>query len=143
MNVQEEVNQEATAQEIWAQLDAEEAAQGSASVSEEQPEQSAEPAVGTSAEQSADVSSEEQAPSTERVLMDKIAGLEAMLTQVTHRLRNAEGHIGGLGSQLKQQLSTAQQVAARGGEAPSAKEIREASSDPEAMRALKSARLQV
>ena len=60
-----------------------------------------------------------------------------MLSQVTQRLRNAEGHIGGLGSQLKQQLQTAQQVTATGGAAPSASEIREAQASPAKMEALK------
>lgn len=69
--------------------------------------------------------------------MDKISGLEAMLGQVTQRLRNAEGHIGGLGSQLKQQQQVAAQVAAKGGEAPTAGEIRAAQSNPEAMSRLK------
>lgn len=60
-----------------------------------------------------------------------------MLTQVTQRLRNAEGHIGGLGSQLKQQLQTAQQVSSKGGDAPTAGEIRQAQSNPKAMESLK------
>jgi len=60
-----------------------------------------------------------------------------MLGQVTQRLRNAEGHIGGLGSQLKQQVQAAQQVTAKGGEAPTAGEIRAAQTNPEKMDALK------
>lgn len=60
-----------------------------------------------------------------------------MLTQVTQRLRNAEGHIGGLGSQLKQQQQVAAQVASKGGEAPSAGEIRAAQTNAKAMESLK------
>ena len=60
-----------------------------------------------------------------------------MLGQVTQRLRNAEGHIGGLGSQLKQQQQLAAQVTAKGGDAPSAGEIRAAQGSAKAMESLK------
>jgi hypothetical protein len=140
MNAQEQVKPEQEAQQIWDQLDAEDAGSAPAPSADDSPPQGAsldaDPAE-QSAEQSADRRGDEEAPSSERALMDKIAGLESMLTQVTTRLRNAEGHIGGLGSQLKQQVQAAQQVAAKGGEAPSVQAIRAASSDPEAMRALK------
>lgn len=141
MTVQEQTNQQDEAQKIWDQLEAEE--NGTA-----QPPQNAEetppsdapaddkPADAAPAEQ-ADASKEGQPPSHEQILMDRIAGLEHMLGQVTTRLRNAEGHIGGLGSQLKQQQQVAAQVTARGGDAPSASEIREAHSSPAKMEALK------
>lgn len=83
-----------------------------------------------------ETSDEEETPG-EQLLMDKIAGLESMLNQVTERLRNAEGHIGGLGNQLKQQQQVAAQINSRGGDAPSASEIRDAQRSPEAMEALK------
>lgn len=143
MNAQETTNQQDEAKKIWDQLDAEESGRAQpdpVSQDDSPPEQaaqdgSADPAPAAQAD--AAPVSEEPAQSSERALMDKIAGLESMLGQVTQRLRNAEGHIGGLGSQLKQQVQAAQQVTAKGGEAPSAGEIRAAQASPEKMDALK------
>lgn len=143
MNAQEKTNQQDEAQKIWDQLDAEDSgrAQPEPAAKEEPPEPQpapanpADPAPADPAD--APKGGEEEAPSSEQALMDKIAGLESMLGQVTQRLRNAEGHIGGLGSQLKQQVQAAQQVTAKGGEAPTAGEIRAAQANPEKMDALK------
>ena len=143
MNAQEKTNQQNEAQKIWDQLEAEDSGRAQPeSVSNEDPPEPqtaqanpADPAPAATAD--APQASEEEAPSSEQALMDKIAGLESMLGQVTQRLRNAEGHIGGLGSQLKQQVQAAQQVTAKGGEAPTAGEIRAAQQSPEKMGALK------
>jgi hypothetical protein len=143
MNAQEKSNQQEEAQKIWDQLDADESGRaqpGSENQDDhpqDQPAQdgSTDPAPAEQAD--ATPVSEAPAPSSEQALMDKISGLESMLGQVTQRLRNAEGHIGGLGSQLKQQVQAAQQVTAKGGEAPSAGEIRAAQANPEKMDALK------
>jgi preprotein translocase subunit SecD len=140
---QETINPQDEAQKIWDQLEAEES--GRAQPPSDEPADPpapapapAEPTDPAPAEQAdAPQGGDEPAPTGEQVLLDKIAGLEAMLGQVTQRLRNAEGHIGGLGSQLKQQQQVAAQVAAKGGEAPSAGEIRAAQSNPEAMARLK------
>jgi hypothetical protein len=141
MNAQEQVNPQEEAQKIWDQLDAEESGKAPRQAKEDPPANDSTPADPTDqapADQAdAADGGEEAAPTSESVLLDKIAGLETMLTQVTQRLRNAEGHIGGLGSQLKQQLQAAQQVSAKGGEAPTAGEIREAQSNPKAMESLK------
>ena len=142
MNVQDQVNPEEAAKQIWDQLDSEDA-NNIASEKEKQSSDNASYAQSDSASYApakpadADTGNDEEEPSAEQVLLDKISGLENMLGQVTQRLRNAEGHIGGLGSQLKQQVQAAQQVASRGGEAPSAKELRQAQADPEAMSSLK------
>lgn len=141
MNAQEQANPQEEAQKIWAQLDAEDS--GKAPIADDgQPTErhSAEanptdfaPAQGADA----NTAGEEETQTSESVLLDKISGLETMLGQVTQRLRNAEGHIGGLGSQMKQQLQTAQQVAVKGGEAPTPGEIRAAQTNPRAMESLK------
>lgn len=143
MNAQEKTNQQDEAQKIWDQLDAEDSGRAQPeSVSKEDPPETqpaqanpADPAPANTADAPKD--GEEEAQPSEQALMDKIAGLESMLGQVTQRLRNAEGHIGGLGSQLKQQVQAAQQVTAKGGEAPTAGEIRAAQASPEKMDALK------
>lgn len=140
---QETINPQDEAQKIWDQLDAEESgrAQPAPDAPEDPPApvaaptESADPAPADKAD--ATQAGDDSAPTGEQVLLDKIAGLEAMLGQVTQRLRNAEGHIGGLGSQLKQQIQAAQQVTAKGGDAPTAGEIRAAQSNPEAMARLK------
>ena len=139
---QETTKPQDEAQKIWDQLEAEDAGRAQPA-----PEDNGDnPVAHTTTEevsqapaQQADALIGNDAPAAggEQVLMDKIAGLESMLNQVTQRLRNAEGHIGGLGSQMKQQLQAAQQVTAKGGDAPSAGEIRAAQSNPEAMSRLK------
>lgn len=141
MQVQDQVNPQDEAKKIWDQLDAEDSGRAPAEASEpltQDPAPEANPTDAAPAEQAgAQGSGEEEAQTGEQVLLDKIAGLEQMLSQVTQRLRNAEGHIGGLGSQLKQQQQVAAQVAARGGDAPTATEIRDAQRNPEAMARLK------
>lgn len=140
---QETINPQDEAQKIWDQLEAEESgraqppsdAPADPPAPEQAPTEPTEPAPAAQAD--APAPSDEPAPTSEQALLDKISGLEAMLGQVTQRLRNAEGHIGGLGSQLKQQQQVAAQVAAKGGDAPSAGEIRAAQSNPEAMTRLK------
>lgn len=143
MNVQEEVNPQEAAKQIWDQLDSEEAGRAqpasdelvSASQESIAPSELTEPAPADQAD--AQAQGDQPALTSEQILLDKIAGLESMMTQFTSRLRNAEGHIGGLGSQLRQQLQTAQQVTSKGGDAPSAGEIRAAQSSPKAMESLK------
>jgi hypothetical protein len=140
MQAQGTANTQDEALKIWQQLDAEDADLAPPRASE--PEAPAATDSAPAAKQDADAADakrvgEEAVPQGEQVLLDRIAGLETMISQVTQRLRNAEGHIGGLGSQLKQQLQTAQQVTAKGGDAPSATEIREAHKNPEAMARLK------
>jgi hypothetical protein len=142
MQVQGTTSQE-DAKKIWDQLDAEDS--GPAPAADVEPTADREPASTSPAparNHTADTADAtkggDAAPTGDQVLLDKISGLETMLSQVTQRLRNAEGHIGGLGSQLKQQLQTAQQVSSRGGDAPTATEIRNAQRNPEAMSRLKS-----
>jgi hypothetical protein len=140
---QETINPQDEAQKIWDQLEAEET--GRAQPANDDPidppadlDAASNPATDAPAEPAdAPKGGEEVDPQGSQALLDKITGLEAMLGQVTQRLRNAEGHIGGLGSQLKQQQQVAAQVTARGGDAPSAGEIRAAQVNPEKMDALK------
>ena len=68
-----------------------------------------------------------------KVLRNKLAGMEAIINQLSGRLRNAEGHIGGLNSQVKSQIEAARKVEAAGAQAPSAREINAAQGSPEAL----------
>ena len=141
MQVQDQVRPQDEAQKIWDQLEAEEKGAVPAPEAEPPPPETAPEASPTNqapADQAgAEQVGDEEATTGDRALLDKIAGLETLLSQVTQRLRNAEGHIGGLGSQLKQQQQVAAQVTAKGGDAPTATEIRDAQKNPEAMARLK------
>ncbi len=72
---------------------------------------------------------------------DPLAGfkaeLESMREKQDARLRNIEGHIGGLNSQLKTALATAKAVEKTGGEAPSTTQIESAASSSAKWKALK------
>ena len=144
MTVQEQTNPQDEAQKIWDQLDAEESgkalpddkAEGTQATESLDSQEASDQRQQAPADQ-ADASAGAGAESNEQSLMDKIAGLESMLSQVTTRLRNAEGHIGGLNGQLKQHQQLAKQVANSGGDAPNADQIRQAQSSPEAMANLK------
>lgn len=124
-----ETNAQDEAKKIWEQLDAEDS--GTAT-SVEQPEQD-EPAAERSATEVEQPQASEEDESDPKKLREKIAGLESIVNQFAGRLRNAEGHIGGLNSQLKEQLKTAQKIDAAGGNAPTAAEISAAQSDPQAL----------
>jgi hypothetical protein len=144
MQVQGTTSQE-DAKKIWEQLDAEESGRAPGADAEPPADDALAPAstspapAGNHTADTADATKGgDAAPTGDQALLDKISGLETMLSQVTQRLWNAEGHIGGLGSQLKQQLQTAQQVSSKGGDAPTATEIRDAQRNPEAMARLKS-----
>lgn len=133
---------EGSVQQIWDQLDKEDAGLAVAPVPPETQVPVVTPAVTPdAAPESAAPVLQTDAPQTPtpaaQELLDKISGLESMLTQVTGRLRNAEGHIGNLNGQLKQTLAAASQVTARGADAPSADQIREAQGSAKAMEALK------
>lgn len=144
MNVQERTNPQEEAQKIWDQLEAEDdgkalptddasGAQATESSDSNQPadQHAAAPADKADAHAATDAAGGDQS------LMDKIAGLESMIAQQATRLRKAEGHIGGLNGQIKQQQSLAAQVSSQGGDAPNADQIRQAQSNPEAMANLK------
>ena len=138
---QERINPQAEAKKIWDELDAEETASpvtAERTATDEQLEQASSQAPAEQQPAPEAGTQQQDAPSPDQqALMDRIAGLESALNQTTQRLRNAEGHIGGLNSQLKQQLQTAHQVTAHGGEAPSAKQIAEAQKSSKAMENLR------
>ena len=124
--------QQPTAEQIWNALDAEETGTAPAAPVTPDPTDPGVPATAVTPEPGS-----EGTPSPDDVLQelqDKITGLESQLNQSLSRLRNAEGHIGGLNKRLKE----AQQITvAQGNDAPTTAEINAAKSDPEAMAALK------
>lgn len=133
-------NQTEDPKRIWEQLDAEDSgAPAPAAAPDESPADSSAAAPVAAVENASSNEREQPANHNDDIqsYRDKIAGLETMVQQLSGRVRNAEGHIGGLSSQLKQQVQAAQQVQARGGDAPSASEIRKAQTDPEAFSRLK------
>ena len=140
---QETINPQEVAKQIWDQLDAEEKGQAQPAPEAkddfpvEQPQETADASAQAPAEQADAPKSEEAEANASQALLDKIAGLETMLGQVTQRLRHAEGHIGGLNSQLKQQQQLAAQMTAKGADAPTAGELKAAQGSAKAMEALK------
>lgn len=143
MNLQETANPQDEAKKIWDQLEADEAGgaqpadKDTIDLQDDTPSATESTATASADKADANGGGDEAAPTAEQALLDKISGLESMLGQVTNRLRNAEGHIGGLNSQLKQQVQAAQQVSSKGGEAPSAVELRQAQGSAKAMETLK------
>jgi hypothetical protein len=124
-----ETNAQDEAKKIWDQLDAEDSGDATPV---EQPARD-EPVAERSATQVEQPQASEEDDNDPKKLREKLAGLESIVGQLTGRLRNAEGHIGGLNSQLKEQLKTAQKIDAAGGTAPTAAEISAAQSDPQAL----------
>ena len=137
-----ETNFQEEAQKIWAQLDAEDSGQKVVEPAETT-EVADDGSAATAAQEASDTQptsdgQSEQQPEEDdpKVLRTKIAGLESMLNQLAGRVRNAEGHIGGINSQMKQRLEAAKTVVASGGDAPTAREIQAAQASPEAFAAL-------
>lgn len=141
MNVQEDTSntQDAAAKQIWDTLDAEDngtkappepVVSTSTAAEEANPATPAAPAIKADAH--AEVSDEAAPTAREQALLDRIAGMES---QFERRLRTAEGHIGGLNNQLKQVRQPATQTAQ--GDAPTAQQMQQARTDPEAMKSLK------
>lgn len=134
---QEQVSPAEEAQKIWAELDAEDAGAPAPEVEADPVQPESAPAQEQQDAAPADKADAPPAIPDATTLMDKIAGLESLVQQQAQRLRNAEGHIGGLNNQLKQQQELAKRLNAAGGEAPTAKELREAQGSPKAMEDLK------
>ena len=125
-------NSQDEAKRIWDQLDADEAS-GTVSQDDRTDDTATETAPAASNRDSQ--SAPQDAPQDEddvATLRQKLAGMEAIVQQLGGRLRNAEGHIGGLNSQVKQQIEAARTATAAGVDAPSAREIRAAQESPEA-----------
>ena len=125
---------EEQAQQIWNQLDNE--ADGKVADTQEDDSPAIETAAPAAVEEQAAAEEDPYAGMT-AAAKAKFIGMEAMVTQAANRLRNVEGHIGGLKSQLTAQQQAAQQVRQQGGDAPTASEIRQAQDSPESMQRLK------
>lgn len=123
---------EEQAKQLWQQLDNEAAAPTTASAEDSPPpDMTAAPAAAE--EQVA----EDPYAGLSEAQKAKMIGMETMVGQLTNRLRNVEGHIGGLKSQLTAQQHAAHEVRQEGGDAPTASQIRDAQGDPQAMRKLR------
>jgi len=129
-----EATQTDEAKKIWAAMDAEDSGTSVAvepADIEDIPTESSE--VAASAAPDAEKADTPEDTNDIKTLINKIAGLESMVSQQASRIRNAEGHIGGLNSQVKTALDAAKTKAvAAGDDAPSAKEIAAAQGDPQA-----------
>jgi len=137
--------QEQDARKLWEQIDAEDSgnatppAQSEGVANDDQGAANAAPNADQKADDPPQSDSSRQQPVADdepTVLRNKVAGLEAILNQLTSRLRNAEGHIGGLTSQIKQQIDAAKTARAVGAEAPSLTQIEAAQGNPVALKEL-------
>lgn len=123
-----------TRQDIWNQLDAEEASAGTTPAPAPAPQ---DPAPQPAAPQSAaadmgNVNSEEKTDpyaSLPPEIREEFIGMKTLTTQLAGRLRQAEGHIGNLTGQLRQAREAAKPQ-------PTAAQISEARNDPEAWKRL-------
>jgi hypothetical protein len=114
-----------TAADIWNQLDAEDV--NPPANPEPSPAPSPAPAaVADKSAQKTEAASEDPYATLPASIRDELVGLKTMTQQLGGRLRQAEGHIGNLTSQLKQ----AREVAKT--QAPSASEVAAARSNPQA-----------
>lgn len=123
------------AKELWNQMDAGE--QSPANPEPQQIEEVASEPVDTAQAVPQEPEEDPYEGLNPRV-RDELVGLKEMVTQLTGRVRNTEGHIGGLKSQLQSQVEAAKNVRASGGDAPSAQQIANAQGDPAAFEQLKS-----
>lgn len=147
---------EKTKEQLWAEMDQSEGIKppATAQATDEQLEQAAALAPQNqtaatdqgAADKAAPQGDAGQAAATEAdpfanvpsAVKDRLIGLESLVTQLGTRLRNAEGHIGGLNHQLKEQLSAAKQATAGGHSAPTAAEIAAVQGNDSALTKLKS-----
>lgn len=109
----------------WDRLDQEDGSPAEHPV--EPKAQDAEPAAPAEAQAPAEPAADPYADLPPMV-RDEIAGLRALTEQMQNRLRNVEGNVGG----LKSQLQAAKEVRSAGGDAPTESELRRAQVDPEA-----------
>ena len=140
-----------SAEQIWAELDALDSTGGTPSAG---PSQDASPATETTqpTEQQTAVAqapapqADAQAPTGtapavfDQTLLDKINGLESQLQALmplATRVRNVEGRVGGLNSDLQSLKQARESTAAAGHDAPSAAELSKAQQSPAAMEELK------
>lgn len=122
------------AQRIWDEMDAADDAAPSTSTAAEHEEVPARQEAAQAAPNEPVIDPYEGLPQNVR---DELIGMKSLVSQLTGRLRNAEGHIGGLKSQLAQQVDVAKSVRSAGGEAPTAAQLRTAQADPEAFARLR------
>lgn len=131
------------AEKIWAEMDATDAGK-TVEVVPKEPEVPDKEAATTAKpgeqapQETVDTTVPGGDPATpdQQTLLDKVNGLESQLGQALARVRKVEGQYGGINSQLQQQLKNGRDPA-EGVETPSAKELRDAQKNPEAMAKLK------
>lgn len=138
--------QEKSRAELWAEANAEDAGEAvvaaevkadPATKTEEDPAKVAAVEQPTAEAAGAETAADDPYASLPEVVRNELVGLKKIATSLADRLRNAEGHIGGLNSKiLAQAKGAATATAATGAEAPTAAELREAKADPKAMAAL-------
>jgi hypothetical protein len=135
---------------LWASIDSEEssgatsAREGDAAASKavEHDERRDEPAAASAQEAAHEAAPNKEAAQDDpyagmtEAAKNELIGLKTMLQQATTRLRNAEGHIGGLNGQLRSMQEAAKAARAAGESTPSPRQMERAQGSPEAMKRL-------
>lgn len=136
------------AQAIWDQLEAEESGAAPAAAGQTETEPDA-PRKGEQTDAVADANADPAADAADSAVADpykdlpaavrdEIVGLKATVDALTGRVRNAEGHIGGIHKELKRNLQTAADATRQaGGDAPTQEQLAAASKSPQALARLK------
>jgi hypothetical protein len=135
-------------QKIWDEQEAADAAKASGvlpqAAAETPPAEATTPAKEAAAPATADEPKVAAEPakddpyaSLNPVVADTIRGMQSMMEQYAAQLRSANGHIGGLTSQLKALKEAQSTVKAAGGDAPTATQLQAARGDAGAMAKLK------
>lgn len=130
-------NSQDEAKRIWDQMDSDDA-NGVVAEPEDRTDDIATETAPAASNRDSATQAEPPEEDDVATLRQKLAGMEAMVNQLGGRLRNAEGHIGGLNSQVRQQIETARAATAAGVDAPSAREIRAAQDSPKAFAQIES-----
>lgn len=135
---------------LWAEMDAGEGTppltpQASAAAADQPTDEAAKAAVAAPSESTAAETAAVEPGAADpyegwpEAAKHAVLGMQSQMEQVLSRLRNAEGHIGGLNSVVKQQAAAkaAQATRNEGGDVPTSAQIRDAQADPEKMASLK------
>jgi hypothetical protein len=142
-NVQKEEKQK-----IWEEQEAADAAKASGvlpKAAEETPpaeatapaKEAAAPATADEPKAAAEPAKDDPYANLDPVVADEIRGMKSMMEDYAKQLRSANGHIGGLTSQLKALKEVQGTVKAAGGDAPTATQLKAAQGDAGAMAKLK------
>lgn len=121
-------------QALWDEIEAEERGDAAPPAQEPGTDNAAATAAAPEPAVQADSAAADPYADLPKVVRDEILGLKATVEQLGGRVRNAEGNIGGLKTQLQRDLSDAAKATAKAGaDAPNPQQLADASKSPSAL----------